>query len=128
MIVLDTHVLIWLADASKRLGVAARDALAEGELAISTISVQELAYLVTAGRIGLDRPLKTWLSDVLATHDVRPIAPSVSIALRAGSLDADRFHGDPADRLIYATAVEHDARLATADRRLRALDPERVVW
>jgi len=129
VIVLDTHVLVWLAAASERLGLAAREALSEGaELAISTISIQEIAYLVTSGRVGLDRPLKAWVADVLSAHDVRPIAPSVSVALRAGALDDEAFPGDPADRLIYATAVEFDAQLATADARLRAADPARVAW
>lgn len=129
MIVLDTHILVWLASASERLGPSAREVLSEGvELAISTISIQEIAYLVSSGRVGLDRPLKRWVADVLSAHEVRAIAPSVAIALRAGSLDGDAFPGDPADRLIYATAVEHDARLATADARLRAADPARVAW
>jgi PIN domain nuclease of toxin-antitoxin system len=129
VIVLDTHILVWLAAASERLGSAAREALSGGsELAISTVSIQEIAYLVTSGRVGLDRPLKRWVTDVLSVHDIRPIAPSVSVALRAGSLDGETFPGDPADRLIYATAVEHDAQLATADARLRAADPARVAW
>jgi predicted nucleic acid-binding protein len=45
-----------------------------------------------------------------------------------GSLDTDAFPGDRADRLIYATAVEHGSRIASADRRLHAADPARVVW
>jgi PIN domain nuclease of toxin-antitoxin system len=129
MIVLDTHILIWLAATSKRLGKHAREVLAgDSELAISTVSVQEIAYLVTRGRIELDRPLKTWVSDVLTVHDIRPIAPDVSVALRAGSFDPEKFPGDPADRVIYATAVEHSAQLATADERLRAVDPARIAW
>ena len=129
MIVLDTHILVWLAAASERLGSKAREALSGGsELAISTVSIQEIAYLVTSGRVRLDRSLKKWVADVLSTHEVRAIAPSVSVALRAGSLDGEAFPGDPADRLIYATAVEYEAQLATADARLRAADPARVAW
>jgi PIN domain nuclease of toxin-antitoxin system len=48
--------------------------------------------------------------------------------VRAGSLDVAEFPGDPADRLIYATAIEHGSRIASADERLRAADPKRVVW
>jgi PIN domain nuclease of toxin-antitoxin system len=95
---------------------------------VSTASIQEISYLASSGRIGLDRPVARWVSDVLATHAVRPIAPTVPIALRAGALDAEAFPADPADRLIYATAVELDAQLATADARLRAADPARVAW
>jgi PIN domain nuclease of toxin-antitoxin system len=52
----------------------------------------------------------------------------VSIAVRAGSLDAHTFPGDPADRLIYATAVDHGCRIASADRRLHAAGPARLLW
>ena len=50
---------------------------------------------------------------------------SAEIALAAGNFRALR---DPGDRIIYATAVEHDAALVTRDERLRELDPVRVVW
>jgi len=68
------------------------------------------------------------MASVLGIYDARVLAPTVSTSLRAGSLDPREFHGDPIDRLIYATAVEHDARLVTADERLREFDPDRVVW
>ncbi len=129
MIVLDTHVLVWLAGDRKRLSAGASEAIhSDGEPAISMASVQEIAYLATRGRLEMDRPTPTWIRDALNVHQVQVLAPTVSVALRAGSLDPDEFHGDPADRLIYATAVEHDARLVTADGRLREADPSRVVW
>ena len=129
MILLDTHVLVWLAVARERLSKAAGEAIESAhELAISVVSVQEIAYLVARGRLAMDRPVETWISDALNVHEVRALAPSVSTALRAGSLDPVEFHGDPADRLIYATTVEHDALLVSADERLRGLDPGRVVW
>jgi PIN domain nuclease of toxin-antitoxin system len=128
VIVLDTHVFVWLAAAPERLSQAVRRALAEDSSAISTITVQEVAYLVMRGRIELDRPVGAWVSDVLAVHEIEPVAPGVAVAVRAGSLEPSRFPGDPADRLIYATAVEHGARLASADERLRAADPARVIW
>lgn len=128
MIVLDTHALVWLASAPERLGAAASAAIEHAELSVSTVSLHEIAYLVMRGRLELDRPLEKWVANVLSVHRVRALAPDVAIALRAGSLDPVRFPGDPADRLIYATAVEHGARLVSADERLRAADPERVVW
>jgi PIN domain nuclease of toxin-antitoxin system len=128
VIVLDTHALYWLVVAPQRLGRAAGEALAESDRSISTVSVHELAYLVTRGRITLDRPLGRWLADALKLHDVRAVPPDVAIALRSGGLDPKRFPGDPADRLIYATAVERGARLVSADERLRSADPARVVW
>ncbi len=129
MILLDTHVLVWLAGAEERLSPEAQDTIESGdELAISTASVQEIAYLVALGRLAMDRPVETWIGDALNVHGVRVLAPTVSTALRAGSFDPVEFHGDPVDRLIYATAVEHDARLVSADERLRKSDPARVIW
>jgi PIN domain nuclease of toxin-antitoxin system len=129
VILLDTHVLVWMVGAREQLSATAREAIDSGrELAISIASVQEIAYLVARGRLAMDRPVETWVADALNVLEVRALAPSVSTALRAGSLDADGFHGDPADRLIYATAVEHDAQLISADRRLGSSDPKRVIW
>jgi PIN domain nuclease of toxin-antitoxin system len=129
MILLDTHVLVWLGGAPERISPAATAAVADAsELAISLASVQEIAYLVVRGRLAMDRPVEQWIGDALNVHRVRAIPAAVPTALRAGSLDPVEFHGDPADRLIYATAVEHDARLVTADERLRSFDPERTVW
>lgn len=129
MIVLDTHAFVWMVDGGERLSPAARRAIAaDAEPALSMASIQEIAYLQARGRLALDRPLERWIGDALGVHRVRVLAPTVPIALRAGQLDPAEFHGDPADRLIYATAVEHDARLITADQRLRDADPARTVW
>jgi PIN domain nuclease of toxin-antitoxin system len=129
VIVLDTHVLIWLAAERERLTAPALEALeSELDLALALISVQEIAYLAVRGRLDMDRPVAKWVSDALGILGVRALPPSISTSIRAGTLDPQDFHGDPIDRLIYATAVEHDARLVTADERLRQFDPERTVW
>jgi PIN domain nuclease of toxin-antitoxin system len=113
----------------ERLSAAALETIeSEPGLTICLVSVQEIAYLVARDRLGMDRPVDTWVSDALSVHEVAALPPTVSTSIRAGSLDPVKFHGDPIDRLIYATAVEHDARLVTADERLRQFDPERTVW
>lgn len=129
MIVLDTHTLLWLALEPDRLSSTAAGVIeSESERAISAITVQEVAYLVARGRVDLYRPVRVWFGDVLSAFEARALAATTAIALRAGSLDPSEFHGDPIDRLIYSTAVEHDAKLVSADERLRKLDPARVVW
>jgi PIN domain nuclease of toxin-antitoxin system len=129
LIVLDTHVLLWLALEPEQVSEKAAAAIAdEPDRAISIITAQEIAYLVARGRVDLNRPPRIWLADVLRTFDAYALSPTMAVAFRAGSLDPAEFHGDPIDRLIYATAVEHDAHLVTADRRLREVDPSRVVW
>jgi PIN domain nuclease of toxin-antitoxin system len=129
VILLDTHVLIWLVAERERLSALALEAIeSELELAIALVSAQEIAYLAVRGRLAMDRPVTTWIGDALGILGAAALPPTVSTSVRAGSLDPQGFHGDPIDRLIYATAVEHDARLVTADDRLRQFDPERVVW
>lgn len=129
MILLDTHVLLWMALEPDRLSPVATEALgADPDRAISTITVQEIAYLVARGRVDLYRPVRTWIHDALAAFDARTLPVTVAGALRAGSFDPREFHDDPFDRLIYATAVEHDASLLSADKRLREADSGRVLW
>jgi PIN domain nuclease of toxin-antitoxin system len=129
VILLDTHVLVWLAGPRERLSPAAVKAIdAENERAISVASIQEIAYMAVRGRLESDRPITTWITDVLRVHEVQALPSTVPASLRAGSLDPAGFHGDPIDRLIYATAVEHDAQLVTADARIRRLDSGRVIW
>jgi PIN domain nuclease of toxin-antitoxin system len=91
--------LIWLAVAPERLGDAAHEALSdEAERAISTISAQEIAYLVMRRRMELDRPVASWIADVLSAHEVRAVAPSLAIAVRGGSLDPTRRRAPPRGR------------------------------
>jgi PIN domain nuclease of toxin-antitoxin system len=129
LIVLDTHALLWLALAPERLSATAAETIAaDTDRGISMITVQEIAYLVARGRVALFRPTKIWIGDALSAFQVRTLPITVAASLRAGSLDPEEFHGDPIDRLIYATAVENDAQLITADGRLRRSDPARTVW
>jgi len=84
----------------------------------------ELAWLAQHERITVAIPIRSWL-ERLAAH-VRTIGITPGIASTAVSLPAS-FPADPADRLIYATAVEHGWRLVTTDGRLRAYRHPRPV-
>jgi PIN domain nuclease of toxin-antitoxin system len=129
LIVLDTHTLLWRMLEPERLSTVAGEAIANApERAISAITFQEVAYLVARRRVDLYKPVGPWLVDALGALEGVALPATVSVALRAGALDPQKFHGDPIDRLIYATVVEHDAQLVTADGRLREFDPERTVW
>ena len=126
--VLDTHVVHWWSAEPDRLSRAAQRALDEaGELAVAAISWYELAWLAAHERIIVTIPTRSWL-DQLADQ-VRTIGLTPAIAHTAVSLPSS-FPGDPADRLIYATAVEHGTRLVTKDGRLRSYRHPRplVVW
>jgi PIN domain nuclease of toxin-antitoxin system len=115
---LDTHVIHWWSAEPDRLSRVAAAALdGADELAVAAISWFELAWLAKHERIVVTTPVRTWLQQLAA--QVRTVALSPSIADAAVALPSS-FPGDPADRLIYATAIEHGWRLVTKDRALRA--------
>lgn len=123
MYLLDSHVLFWWMTEPSRLTPAQRRALSHAEasdtgLAISSITLWELAMLAQRGRIELSRPADVWLAEL--EHDpalaVMPITGRIAFeAVRFGT----DFPADPADRIIAATAVCHGLTLVTADRRIR---------
>ena len=116
-LVLDTHVLHWWSAEPDRLSPAAEEALRScDELAVASITWFELAWLAEHGRIGLGIPLRSWLEELAA--GVRTVPTTPAIAATAVGLP-ESFPGDPADRIIYATAVEHGWQLVTKDQRLR---------
>ena len=116
-VLLDSHVLHWWAAEPDRLSTAARAAAADAEeLAVASITWFELAWLASHERIDVSIPIQTWLEGL--SEQVRTVGATPSIALAAVSLPSS-FPGDPADRLIYATAVERGWSLITKDRRLR---------
>ena len=108
----------WWSAEPERVSPAAGTALSEAdELAVAAISWFELAWLAQHERITLTIPIRSWLDRLAALVRTVPITPA--IAATAVSLPAS-FPVDPADRLIYATAIEHGWQLVTKDRKLRA--------
>ena len=83
---------------------------------MAAISWFELAWLAEHERIVVTIPVRSWLEQLAA--EVRTVTITPAIAATAVGLPSS-FPGDPADRLIYATAVEHGWRLVTKDGRLR---------
>ena len=119
MLLLDTHVLHWWSiDASEQISPAARAAIEDAdELAVAAITWFELAWLAHHGRIVVRVPIRSWLEAL--GRQVRTLGITPAIADLAVELPAS-FPGDPADRQIYATAMEHGVRMVTGDGRLRA--------
>lgn len=116
-VLLDSHVVHWWSAEPGRLSRAAGTAIeAADELAVASISWFELAWLAGHDRIRVTVPVRSWLEELAA--EVRTVGTTPAVAATAVALPAS-FTGDPADRLIYATAVERGWRLVTKDRRLR---------
>jgi PIN domain nuclease of toxin-antitoxin system len=127
-VLLDTHVVQWWSAEPERLSATATKALeAADQLAVAAISWFELAWLAAHERITLTVPIRSWLDRLaggVLTLGVTPAIAATAVALPSS------FPGDPADRLIYATAVEFGCQLVTKDRRLRSHRHPRsvAVW
>lgn len=118
---LDTHVLIWWLQGEGPLSTAQRRVLeaadADSPLRISDISLWEIATLHSLQRIRLALPLREWLAKAVAPQLVRRHGISPAIASEVAALPGS-FHGDPADRIIVATARVVGATLLTHDRHI----------
>jgi PIN domain nuclease of toxin-antitoxin system len=119
VILLDTHVAIWVITNDDAIGKHSRSlveqAAADDELAISSVSFWEMAMLVAKRRLRFNTPAADQRAKVLAAN-VREIPLTGDLAILAVQLE--HLHGDPADRFIVATAIAHHATLLTADDSL----------
>ena len=131
MIVLDTHAWLWWLSSPAHLSPAARKAVdhavAEGEIAISSISAWEVAVLVKKGRLELTMTAEDWIARSEALPFVRFIPVDNRIALRAANLPG-QLHDDPADRIIIATALGLGGTLVTKDDRIRKYALVKTLW
>ena len=117
-VLLDTHVLHWWTAEPKQLSRPASRAIASAhEVAVADITWWELAQLEARGRILVQTSVRAWLGELAAVVRTVPISPAIA---EAAARLAPTFPGDPADRLIYATALEKGWRLVTKDARLKA--------
>jgi PIN domain nuclease of toxin-antitoxin system len=130
VILVDTHVVVWLALEPARISKKARVVI-EGTrhsgqgLAISDITLLEIAVIESKGRIKLNASLETFLNEVETRFVVLPITGQVCV--RALGLPA-AYPKDPADRVIGATALVEGVPLVTADEVIRRSKALRTIW
>ena len=122
-LLLDTHALIWLMEGAARLSRTARqlaeEAAKDGLLRVSAISLWEIATLESKGRISFDRDCQTWINEMLASPGLHLVPLTPEIAVQSTRLPGG-IHGDPADRILIATARVLNATLLTADTKICA--------
>lgn len=130
-LLLDTHYWIWLQSGAKspltpKIVRIVEQAADRGNILLSVISVWELGVLEAKGRVRLQSPCDQWVREALATPglSLAPLTPE--IALESNRLPG-LFHGDPADRVIVATARSLGARLLTRDRKMIEYGRQRHV-
>ena len=127
---LDSHVLDWARNNDPRLSAKVRAILADtapDELAISDVTLTELARLLAEGAIRTSLPPADWLHGATVGFTLLPV--TVDIALRAAFLEWN--HRDPCDRHIVATAAEHKLPLLTIDEKMHHLAGVRglkTIW
>lgn len=129
MILLDTHIWIWLADESDRLSARHHDIIEARRnrgLGISVISCWEVAKLVERGRLEFTSSVEHWMSEALRLPDIQLINLTPRIAIESTMLPGE-FHQDPADQIIVATARVHDMELLTNDGKIRKYEHVRVI-
>ncbi len=128
MIVLDTHAWLWWVSDPGKLGRSARGEIERTpRIGVPAICGLEIAVGVSRGRLSLDRATLDWLHDALALPRVETLALTPAVAVKAAELPSS-FPGDPADRVIAASAILHSAILITKDERIHAYPGVRCLW
>jgi PIN domain nuclease of toxin-antitoxin system len=129
MILLDTHVLVWMASDPKRLSAKARAAIREARqktgIAVASITLWELAWLAENGRIQVAMSVESFVRETVARVILKPMTPAIAaLAVRM----PENYPRDAADRIIGATALVEGMALVTADKQIRLAKVAETVW
>ena len=131
MIVVDTHIIIWNALKPELLSRKAEKAISSANnsdgIIFCDISLWEIAMLMHKGRLGIDVEYLEFIKLILASSNYvyRGITPE--IARLSAKLFSDNSK-DPADRIIAATSIIENAKLVTADKKLRQSGKVTTIW
>jgi PIN domain nuclease of toxin-antitoxin system len=129
MILLDTHVLIWMSSDPARLSSKARQKIMEARrntgLAAASITLWELAWLAEHQRVLFSGSVESFVRETVSRVEVKPIRPEI-VAVAAHL--PDNYPKDPSDRLIGSTAIVEGMALITADEKIRNSGMVECIW
>jgi PIN domain nuclease of toxin-antitoxin system len=130
MILLDSHVVVWLLADPARLSMRSRETILRARveqesLAYSPVTIYEIAYSVRRKRLLLRTKVEDFIAEI--EKRLRPVPLTTAIALCAAGLP-EPFHGDPMDRIIAATALVENCTLITADANIHSSGVCNAVW
>ncbi len=131
VLLLDTHVWVWFLEDHARLKASratksVERAAAESRVRVSIMSVWEVAMLESRGRLALPVPVMEWIRQGLSAPGTSLAPLTEEIAVDSTRLPGS-FHGDPADRILVATARSERATLVTSDRLILAYAEQKHV-
>jgi PIN domain nuclease of toxin-antitoxin system len=104
---------------------AIRNSAQNGGLAISAMTIWELAWLATHARLNLKEPVDTFVEELTSRTAIRPITPRIAIL---GNQLPVTYPSDPCDRLIGGTALAEGIPLVTKDRSIRNCRQIKTIW
>jgi PIN domain nuclease of toxin-antitoxin system len=128
MYLLDTCTLIWLASFQNALTEKVKKLLqnSAGNLYVSSISAFEIAIKTVKGKIELPLSPDEWFKEAIRLHGIEEIPITSDIACKSALLP--RFHNDPCDRIIIATAILENMAVITKDQNFYQYPDIKVVW
>ncbi len=127
MILLDTHTLIWLVLEPDKLSRNAQRAIREatGGLAVSAMTLWEVAQLTARGRLGIQGTVEAFVERMASHVAIRPVTTRVAVL---ATQFPETYPKDPIDKLIGATALSEGMILVTKDRAIRACKLIKTIW